>query len=330
VKHLIRIAGALLLIACGAAVWMYAQITKPYKGFDQPVFVEFQHGTSTGAMADVLVAKGVVRSRWEFLLARALRRGVTLQAGEYRFEKPNSALGVLARIARGDIYYMELLIPEGYNIFDVAGAVEKLGTMSAETFLAAARDPSLIRDIDPTAETLEGYLFPNKYRVYRHTTAQQICKQMTGEFRAQWQALGGGADVHHAVTLASLVEREAKLKPEQPEISSVFHNRLKIGMKLDCDPTTIYASLLDGHWRGVIHRSELDSDNPYNTYKHVGLPPGPIANPGLGALKAALQPADTQYLYFVAKADGSGGHSFSDSLHKHLAAVAQYQHNVKH
>ena len=194
-----------------------------------------------------------------------------------------------------------------------------------EAFLAAARDPAMIRDLDPKAQSLEGYLFPNKYRVYRHTTAQQLCRQMTNEFRARWQSLSTPADVHETVTLASMVEREARRPEERPEVASVFHNRLRIGMKLDCDPTTIYAALLENRYRGAIYRSDLESANPYNTYQHAGLPPGPIANPGLSSIEAALKPLNTPYLYFVAKADGSGGHNFSESLARHQAAVALYQ-----
>ena len=150
-------------------------------------------------------------------------------------------------------------------------------------------------------------------------------RTMTNEFRAQWQALGAPANVHDAVTLASMVEREAKRPEERPLVASVFSNRLRIGMKLDCDPTTVYAALLENRYRGTIYRSDLASDSPWNTYQHTGLPPGPIANPGLSSIKAALAPAASQYLYFVAKADGSGGHNFSESLAQHEAAVANYQ-----
>jgi UPF0755 protein len=321
---------ALAVLAAGlcAAYFMY-RLSQPYKGFAQPVFVEFPRGTGTGEMASVLARKGVLRDRWLFLAARALRRGTNLQAGEYRFDKPASPLEVYGRIARGDIFYLELLVPEGFNMFDIAGALARLGMVKPEAFLAAARDPATIRDLDPEAQTLEGYLFPSKYRIYRHTTAPQLCRQMTNEFRAQWQALkttlNKPANVHDTVTLASMVEREAKRPEERPEVSSVFHNRLRIGMKLDCDPTTIYAALLEDRYRGAIHRSDLESGNPYNTYRHPGLPPGPIANPGLSSLRAALTPLDTPYLYFVARADGSGGHNFSESLARHEAAVAMYQ-----
>jgi UPF0755 protein len=153
---------------------------------------------------------------------------------------------------------------------------------------------------------------------------------MTDEFRAEWKALGAGTNTHATITLASLVEREARRPDERPMVASVFHNRLSLGMRLDCDPTTVYAALLDHRYRGVIHRSDLANASPWNTYQHAGLPPGPIANPGLSSIKAALAPAETHYLYFVAKADGSGGHNFSESLAKHDAAVAQYQRAVRH
>lgn len=317
---------AILLLAVGAyTAW---QLQQPYKGFSETVIVELPRGTSTSQMAAVLAEHGVIRNSWLFLAARIFRRGQRLQAGEYQFVKEASPLDVFGRIARGDIYYMELLIPEGFNMFDVADSVAKLGTISRDAFLAEARNPSLIRDLDPKAETLEGYLFPNKYRVYRKTTAREICQMMTNEFRVRWKALASAAPIHDTMTLASLVEREARLKTEQATVASVFANRLRTGMKLDCDPTTVYAALLDGRYTGVIHLSDLASENPYNTYKHAGLPPGPIANPGLGAIQAALSPASTSFLYFVAKADGSGGHTFSESFQQHEVAVSHYRRAV--
>ena len=317
-----------LLALCAVALaggYVLYRLNQPYKGFTEPVFVDFPHGTATGEIASELSRKGVLQCRWTFLAARALHRGARLQAGEYKFDKPATPLEIYGRITRGDIYYVELLVPEGFNIFEIAGAIAKLGMLKSEAFLAAAKNPAMIRDLDPKAESLEGYLFPNKYRVYRHTTAPQLCRQMTNEFRAQWRSLATKADAHDTVTLASLVEREAKLPKERPEVASVFHNRLRIGMKLDCDPTTVYAALLENRYRGTIYRSDLESTNPYNTYQKKGLPPGPIASPGLGAIQAALAPAETPFLYFVAKADGSGGHNFSDSLARHEAAVASYR-----
>ena len=152
---------------------------------------------------------------------------------------------------------------------------------------------------------------------------------MTGKFRTAWKSLQTQADVHRTVTLASLVEKEGKLAEERPKIAAVFANRLRIGMKLDCDPTTIYAALLEKRYRGAIYRSDLNSDQAYNTYKHVGLPPGPIANPGLASMRAALEPAESDSLFFVARADGSGGHEFSSNIAAHESAVERYRHALR-
>ena len=210
-------------------------------------------------------------------------------------------------------------------MFDIAAALEKLGLMKQSEFLAVAKNPQLIRDIAPAAPSLEGYLFPSTYRLVRSTTPQQVAREMTSQFRKVWDELGGQGEVNRLVTLASLVEKETAVPDERPAVASVYSNRLARGMKLDCDPTTIYAAMLDGRYRGTIYKSDLESANPYNTYRNPGLPPGPIANPGVASLKAALHPANTGFLYFVAKPDGSGGHSFSETLDQHLEAVRSYR-----
>jgi UPF0755 protein len=203
--------------------------------------------------------------------------------------------------------------------------------MPAADFLEAASDPAPIADLAPHARTLEGYLFPSTYRLSHSTTAAQLCSMMTDEFRKQWSKLAGQsdksgpADPQRTVTLASLVEKETASAQERPLVASVFTNRLARNMRLDCDPTTIYAALLDQRYRGVIHRSDLASANPYNTYQNPGLPPGPIANPGVPALAAALAPASTKYLYFVAKPAG-GSHQFSETIAQHEKAVVAYRH----
>jgi UPF0755 protein len=289
------------------------------------VFLDFPTGTSSQAMAERLERAGVVRSKVDFLLARVVRRGRVLQAGDYRFARAATPLEVYDRIARGDTFYLELVIPEGRNLFDIAAAAEDLGLFSAKRFLEAARNPALIRDLDPKAPTLEGYLYPDTYRVNRKTTPERLCRAMTGKFREVWRGLGTSADVHRTVTLASLVEKEGKLPAERPQIAAVFLNRLRLGMKLDCDPTTIYAALLEGRWRGTIYRSDLDNPHPYNTYRNPGLPPGPIANPGMASLKAVLEPAGTDALFFVALPDGSGGHAFSSTMAGHNRAVEAYR-----
>jgi UPF0755 protein len=314
------------VLAGGYAIW---RAESPYRGFSGDIFVEFPRGTGTGRIADTLAAAGVVRSRWDFLIARMIHRGKVLQAGEYRFQRPASAAEVASRIVRGDVFYYELIVPEGRNMFDIGAAVEQLGLFKSADFLAAARNPEMIRDIDPAARTLEGYLFPDTYRLNTHTTPERLCRIMTGRFREAWKGVHSNANVHATVTLASMVEKEGKLAEERPLIAAVFTNRLRRGMKLDCDPTTIYAALLEDRYRGVIHRSDLDNDHAYNTYRHAGLPPGPIANPGLASIRAALSPAESDSLYFVARTDGSGGHEFSSNMAAHESAVSRYHRALR-
>jgi len=318
------------LIVAGAA---YVSLFAPFQGFRKPVIVDFPKGTSTQAMAQTLAENGVIRYAWQFLLVRALHPSKRLQAGEYRFASADTTSNILSRIARGDVFFYEVVVPEGSNMFDIAAIVSRFDFLKAADFLQAARNPALIRDLAPQAPTLEGYLFPATYRITRSTTVQQLCAMMTGQFRKQWRQLaaahGDRPAVNDTVTLASLVEKETGRAQDRPIVASVYENRLRKGMTLDCDPTTIYAALLEERYRGTIYRSDLASDNAYNTYRHAGLPPGPIANPGLASLQAALMPAETDYLYFVAKADGSGGHQFSETMAQHNVAVQQYRRATK-
>jgi UPF0755 protein len=239
-------------------------------------------------------------------------------------------LTVFDRLRRGDIYHYDFTIPEGSNRFDIARLIAAAGTISAADFLKASADPASIRDLAPRAPSLEGFLFPSTYRLSHSTTAVDLCRLMTAEFRRQWKKLDPthAADALGTATIASLVEKETGVAEERRIVSSVFANRIAKGMRLDCDPTTIYAALLDHRYTGVIHKSDLLNQNPYNTYQNVGLPPGPIANPGAASLEAALRPAETSYIFFVAKADG-GGHIFSETRAAHEKAVAAYRH-AKH
>lgn len=317
-----------LALLAGAAV-LYSAFYSPYRGFEQEVFIDFPRGTSTRQMAERLAGQGVIRYPWQFLAVRAARPNARLQAGEYRFANPASAAEVFDRIVRGDVYHLEVTIPEGSNIFDIAAIMESTGVMKGADFLAAAADVSPLKDVAPTAQTLEGYLFPSTYRFTRHTTAQQFARRMVDQFFHQWKSLTAGIspppNLHETVTLASLVEKETGVPSERPLVASVFANRLRLGMKLDCDPTTIYAAMLEDRYRGKIHRSDLANKHAYNTYQNRGLPPGPITNPGLDSLKAALSPGESDYLFFVAKPDGSGAHNFSADYAAHLRAVDQYR-----
>jgi UPF0755 protein len=317
----------LALATVGILFWL----RQPYQGFPKIVFLTFERGTGTQGIAKALAQTGVIRSPWEFLLARAIDPKANLQAGEYMFDRPANVFQVFDRIAHGDVYHFDFTVPEGSNIFDIDRLVTEQGIMAEGEFLKAASNPALIADLSPKAKTLEGFLFPSTYRLTHSTGPQDLCRIMTQEFRKHWKQLTGGAprEANSVVTLASLVEKETGVPQERPLVASVFSNRLSQGMKLECDPTTIYAAELEHRYKGVIHRSDLDNKNPYNTYQHEGLPPGPIANPGAGALEAALHPAEAKFLFFVAKASG-GGHQFSSTLAQHERYVREYRAGPKH
>jgi len=254
-----------------------------------------------------------------------------LKAGEYRFDRPAPVTEVYERIARGDVYTISLTIPEGSNMFDVAARVEQAGFGTREAFLLAATEQTgLVADIDPAAKTLEGYLFPDTYRFARKASPAHIAAAMVRRFRAVADQLGLKENVHDVVTVASLVERETAIDSERPLVASVFENRLKKKMPLMTDPAVIYGLELQDRWRGELHKSDLAYNTPYNTYVHGGLPPGPVANPGMHSLRAAMHPATTDYLYFVAAgADAQGASLFSSTLDEHNRNVSGYRKSVK-
>lgn len=321
-RILLLLLAALSLLLVGFAFSLY----RPYQGFSQEQFVEFPKGTGTVEMAKWLADAGVIPSRWHLLAARALRPGQRWQAGEYRFHKAASPWEIADRLRRGDVYLVELRIPEGYNLFDIGEAVKQAGLKNAAGFVAEARKPTLIQDLAPHAPSLEGFLFPSTYHVPRKIGADALCRLFTDQFRKEWKAAGGAKDnVLQTVTLASLVEKETGVPEERALVAGVYKQRLEKGMRLEADPTTIYAAMLEGVWRGTIYKSDLQRVHPYNTYAVAGLPPGPIANPGRAALAAALHPKDTEFVFFVAKGDGSGGHNFSKTYAEHSRAVQAWR-----
>lgn len=323
-----------LLLAAGAAAYV---VLTPY-GPDSETFVDIPPGTDTAGIASRLEAAGVIRSRYAFAFWRRYKGGI-LRAGEYRFDHPAKVEEVYGRIARGDVFTVALSVPEGYNIFDIADAAQKAGLGTAQDVLAAERrDINLISDLSPHPESLEGFLFPDTYRFGRHATPDQMVAAMVKRFRvaavkegllAPADAVGDNSlyDVARVVTMASLIEKEVRVDAERPLVAGVFENRLASGMTLATDPSVIYAAMLENRWRGTIYQSDLQSDSAYNTYRHKGLPPGPIANPGVAALRAAMKPARTDYLYFVA--DAQGHSRFSVDLKEHAQQVQAYRQAEK-
>ena len=318
----------LLLLLAGAAYYI---VLTPY-GPTSETFVEVAPGSSTHAIAIQLARNGIIRTQYAFAAIRTYRefKGTsgTLKAGEYRFDHPVTPEEIYNRLLRGDVYTKTLTIPEGYNIFDIAQAVEAAGFSSRADFLAAERaNTALIADLNPSATSLEGYLFPDTYHFSRHATPLQILTAMTRRFRQTANQLGLHAGTPRIVLMASLIEKEVSQDSERPLVAGVFANRLARGIPLATDPTVIYAALLEDRWRGTIYASDLANPSPYNTYRHTGLPPGPICNPGLAALRAAIHPAQTDYLYFVA--DANGHSRFSTTLKEHNTNVQAYRNTVK-
>ena len=316
-----------MLAVSGWLLWLLQWPSGPL----HETFVEVEPGTSTRAIAAELRGAGVLGSQYGFELLRVLG-GRSLKAGEYRFDHPMKATEVYERLARGEVYTIALTVPEGANLFDIAGRVEAAQLGARAAFLAAAqRDTFLIARLDPQATSLEGYLYPATYRFGRHTSPDAMLRSMVHVFEVESVALGLSGDLHRVVTLASLLERETPVPGERPVVASVFDNRIRRGMPLETDPTVIYAALLRGAYRGTIYKTDLAADSPYNTYRHPGLPPGPICNPGSVSLQAALHPAETSYFYFVAAgADPQGRSRFATTLPEHERNVAAYRAAVRH
>jgi UPF0755 protein len=316
----------LVLAAVGGAAWL---VFTPF-GPASAALVEIKPGTPTVRIGEQLENARVVRSRYAVALVRWWKAG-TLKAGLYKFDHPATVIEVYGRLARGDVYTKAVTIPEGSTVFDVAARLEKAGLGPAANFLAAeAQETNLIADLDPKAGSLEGYLFPDTYQIAPNAKPAAIAAMMVKRFRQAAQQLGLKQDVHRVVTLASLVERETAVDSERPLVASVFLNRLEKRMPLMTDPSLIYGLQLEGIWRGTIYASDLKRDTPYNTYLHAGLPPGPVACPGIKSLKAAMEPARTDYLYFVAAGSNPQGKSlFSSTLEEHHKNVTGYRQAVK-
>lgn len=320
-------AAALILLF---VTWFSLEFYRPVKTQPNTVIFEVERGQSVVEIADNLEKKGLIKKTWPFLLGyRIFFPGLSLKAGEYAIAIPDSPKNILRTLSEGNVYLRSITIPEGLIIPEIADLLDSEGFADKEDFLEDAEDPSLIRDLDKEAENLEGYLFPETYRFAKGSSPEEIVAAMVYQFKTvftqDWtdRAGGMGMTVRDVVTLASLIEEETSLVEEKNIISSVFHNRLNRGMRLECDPTIIYALKMDGKYDGRLLTRDLKYDSPYNTYLHPGLPPGPIANPGQDSLEAALYPADEKYLYFVSKNDGS--HYFSRTFREHVNAVNKYQ-----
>ena len=326
----------LAVLACGG--WLAWALTQPVTPAGQ-TFVLLHPGYSTRRIATELKTAGVIRSADAFVLWHYLHHKHSLKAGEYLFEKSATSLDVHRRLVRGDVYFHTVVIPEGFNMFDIAQAIQNAGLGSSEDFLkVVTSDTALIADLAPDAKTLEGYLFPNTYEFTRMQTMQEMAAAMVKQFRQVAREIGltadvtmtdvkntdaPGNDVQQTVILASIIEKETAAPEERPLVASVYYNRMAHHGALQADPSVIYAELLQGAYSGALHHADMQFNSAYNTYTHVGLPPGPIGNPGRSSLEAAIHPADTDYFYFVS--NGNGHHRFAHSLEEHNKNVAAYR-----
>ena len=313
----------LLLLAGGFAFWFYRELRAPVVHERAETYIEIPRGSSPDEILSRIHSAGVIRRTWPLLLyIRLTGAAPRLKAGEYRFPSPVSPLDVLRKLEEGEERLSRFTVIEGWTRWDIAEAMARLPELrlqSANDALALMDDTSLVTDLDPTARNLEGYLYPDTYSFPPNTTPQKMVAAMVQRFRQVWKerfaggALPQGRTAREVVTVASLVETEAKLPDERPLVASVIYNRLRLGIPLGVDSTVIYAAKLAGKWRndGKIYQSQLDLDSPYNTRKVVGLPPGPVASPGARSIEAALKPAETDFLYYVREPSrDDGAHNF--------------------
>jgi UPF0755 protein len=344
----VRTVSILLLLAVLAlGGWLAWALTQPVTPVGQ-TFVLLHPGYSTRQIATELQSARVIRSADAFVLWHYLHHKHSLKAGEYLFDKSASSLEVHRRLVHGDVYFHTVVIPEGYNMFDIAQAIQNAGLGSSEEFLkVATSDTAFIADLAPDAKTLEGFLFPNTYEFTRMQTMPEIAAAMVKQFRQVAREIGltdahmadvkntavqsndarsndaQSNDVQQTVILASIIEKETAAPEERPLVASVYYNRMARHGALQADPSVIYAELLQGTYGGALHHSDMRFNSDYNTYTHPGLPPGPIGNPGKSSLEAAMHPAVTDYLYFVS--NGNGHHRFARSLEEHNKNVAAYR-----
>ena len=321
----------LVLLGLGGSMY-YERALAPITSQLKPVIFTIQKGSTLNHVTQELKEKGLIRSRLAFMLLAHLK-GVdrSIKAGKYVLSPSYPAEKILDILVKGQGIRFVITIPEGKNIYDVGKILEEAGLFKRKEFLKAATDKSLLKSLGVPGDSAEGYLFPDTYYVSYGMGPEDVVKMCVMHFWDIWhtkhldqKAKARGLDVHTVVILASIVEREALVERERNIIASVFFNRLKRGMKLQADPTVRYGLLVDmGIFPRRLRTRHLRHKSPYNTYVYKGLPKGPVCNPGLDSLKAVLDPADTDYLYFVSMNNGT--HKFSKTLKEHNRAVYEYQ-----
>lgn len=305
--------------------WFYT----PHNPNGQNEFVEIKKGGNINTISSLLKERGIINNSLYYrIIGRIVSSGLKPKAGEYLLSASMSPSVIMGKISGGKVYMHQVTIPEGFNIYEIASLLEGRQLVNRERFLATVTDREFIKSLSFDLPSLEGYLFPTTYLLARGMTEREIAAKMVNTFKEladseiAAKAAAVGLTPHQVVNMASLVEKETALNEEKSIITSVFHNRLKKGMRLQCDPTVIYAIK---NFDGNIKKKDLTIDSPYNTYRYAGLPIGPIANPGIESIRGVLNPMKSDYLYFVATK--KGGHYFSTNIKDHNRAVREYQLN---
>lgn len=323
-KRILLVSLAILILVAGAAcLWIYQDLNRPVHHAKSGQFIEISRGSSPATVIKKLNQEGIIKNEWPLLLYLKLTgAGSRFRAGEYDFPSPVSPLEVISKLEEGQQRFLRLTIVEGWTRWEIATAMSRVAEFKladSDSAFKLMNDTSLIKDLDPAAENLEGYLYPATYEFPRDASPSDLIALMVKRFRTEWtparsqKAKTLNMTPRQLVTVASLIETEAKLATERPIIAAVIYNRLGIGMALGIDSSVIYASKLAGKWRndGKVYRSYLDRRSPYNTRLFAGLPPGPIASPGESSLAAALDPQPVDYLYYVREPSrDDGAHNF--------------------
>lgn len=310
--------------------WIYRALNTPHEHHKNSQYIQIPHGSSPGHILAKLASEGILSSQIPLkIYLKVTGTGNKIQAGDYLFDSPITPFEVLEKLSNGRLLTVKLIIPEGFTRFDIAKRINEQfpqhQSAGDNTALNLMEDITLIKDIDPEAKNLEGYMYPNTYNFPRTVTTQAIINKMVGEFKKVWKpkyadrAFKLKMTPHQIITIASLIETESRMDDERPIIASVIYNRLGKQMPLGIDQTAVYIAKMENRWDGVINKSDLESNSPYNTRKFVGLPPSPISSISESSIKAALYPATTNYIYYVLNVEKN------DKSHRFYSTAAEFE-----
>jgi UPF0755 protein len=336
-KVLVVLSVLVILSAAALSYWIYRSLNNPHLHNKSNRYIQIPKGSAPNEILSKLASEGILDGQLPSkIYLKTLGQKAKMQAGEYQFDSPITPLQVLKELEKGKERAAKLTIPEGFTRFDIAKRISEIfpqkPPMNDEAVLELMNNTSLIKTIAPTAKNLEGYMYPNTYNFPRSATPLTVIETMVEQFKKAWkpeyaaQAGRLNRTPHEIITIASLIETESRYDEERPIVASVIYNRLKKGMLLGIDQTAVYIAKMESRWDGVINRSDLESGSPYNTRKFPGLPPGPISSVSESSIKAALNPAKTNFIYYVLNVEKNDkSHHFYSSAEEFERGKAAYQ-----